>query len=449
MRDFALTLIIFGAIPCIILRPHIGIVMWTWVSLMNPHRLTWGYSSELPISLIIGLVTIAAWMMSKESKKVPWTGISVVMLLFVLWTNFTVIFAIDQEAALAKGIQFDKIVLMVFLTMVLMGSEKRLNALIWTIALSIGFYSVKGGIFTLLGGAQNLVWGPAGSFIEDNKALALATLMAAPLMYYLSRTTENRWLRWGLAAGAAVSMVSVVGSYSRGAFVAMTAVAIMFWWRSQHRMIVGALFAIMIVVAIPLIPSKWVDRMQTIETYEQDYSATSRLEMWLVGVKLAMDRPLVGGGHGAFVTPEIYRWYKPKVDSVHNVHSVYFEAMGHYGFVGFGLFMVLGFLGLRSAKWIRTHTRGREDLKNEFVLGSMLQVSIVGYAVAGAFLNLATFDLYYTLLAVILLARQQVERKLAEEPAADTVRSATARRFSRLAPAHRVAVPDMRGNQLP
>ena len=66
---------------------------WTWVSLMNPHRLTWGYASDIPVALVIGLVTIAAWMMSKESKKVPWTGISVVMLLFVLWTNVTIIFA--------------------------------------------------------------------------------------------------------------------------------------------------------------------------------------------------------------------------------------------------------------------------------------------------------------------------------------------------------------------
>ena len=35
----------------------------------------------------------------------------------------------------------------------------------------------------------------------------------------------------------------------------------------------------------------------------------------------------------------------------------------------------------------------------------MVQVSLVGYAIAGAFLGLAYFDFYYTLVAVIVLTK--------------------------------------------
>ena len=47
----------------------------------------------------------------------------------------------------------------------------------WVMALSIGFFGVKGGIFTVVGGGENMVWGPPGSFIEGNNELALALIM--------------------------------------------------------------------------------------------------------------------------------------------------------------------------------------------------------------------------------------------------------------------------------
>jgi hypothetical protein len=44
----------------------------------------------------------------------------------------------------------------------------------------------------------------------------------------------------------------------------------------------------------------------------------------------------------------------------------------------------------------------------------MLQVSLIGYAVGGAFLNLAFFDLFYHLVALLILAQAQVRNTLRE-----------------------------------
>ena len=41
----------------------------------------------------------------------------------------------------------------------------------------------------------------------------------------------------------------------------------------------------------------------------------------------------------------------------------------------------------------------------------MCQVSLVGYAVGGAFLSLAYFDLPYNILILIVLARRWIKRK--------------------------------------
>jgi hypothetical protein len=48
----------------------------------------------------------------------------------------------------------------------------------------------------------------------------------------------------------------------------------------------------------------------------------------------------------------------------------------------------------------------------------MVQVSIAAYAVAGLFLNLATFDLYYHLIAIVVITQSLVRHALVAD--ADT-----------------------------
>jgi hypothetical protein len=37
MRDILVTLIVFGALPFVFKRPYIGVLLWVWISVMNPH----------------------------------------------------------------------------------------------------------------------------------------------------------------------------------------------------------------------------------------------------------------------------------------------------------------------------------------------------------------------------------------------------------------------------
>jgi uncharacterized membrane protein HdeD (DUF308 family) len=49
----------------------------------------------------------------------------------------------------------------------------------------------------------------------------------------------------------------------------------------------------------------------------------------------------------------------------------------------------------------------------------MVQVSIAAYAVAGLFLNLATFDLYYHLIAIVVITQALVRQRLAASVSAE------------------------------
>ena len=165
MRDFVILAIVFGSVPVILMRPWVGIIMWSWVSYMNPHRLTWDFAYDFPVAMIIGITTIIAWLISRDpkDKKMPWDAISVLMVLFVLWTGVTTLFALEPADAFNKWETFNKVMLMTFLTLMLMHSRIRLQALVWITVASIGFFSVKGGLFTILTGGNFRVWGPPDS----------------------------------------------------------------------------------------------------------------------------------------------------------------------------------------------------------------------------------------------------------------------------------------------
>ena len=50
MRDIAVTAVVFGLLPFILWRPHIGMLVWTWLGLMNPHRLCYTFAYDMPFA---------------------------------------------------------------------------------------------------------------------------------------------------------------------------------------------------------------------------------------------------------------------------------------------------------------------------------------------------------------------------------------------------------------
>jgi putative inorganic carbon (HCO3(-)) transporter len=77
--------------------------------------------------------------------------------------------------------------------------------------------------------------------------------------------------------------------------------------------------------------------------------------------------------------------------------------------LGIGIFTVF------SARSLIKLTKDNPDLIWAYDLGSMCQTSIVGYAVGGAFLGLSYWDLPYTLVAIVAIARMLVEKELEKQ----------------------------------
>lgn len=401
MRDLFVTGIIFGLLPFIFKRPWLGILVWSWLGYMNPHRQAWGFAYDFPFAMIVGIVTILAFLFSSAKKEMTWTRETVVLLLFVGWMLTTTFFAFFPDYAWVQWNKVWKIQLMIFLTVMLIKDRQQLHWMIWVIALSLGFYGVKGGIFTIAHGGTFRVQGPAGTFIGGNNELALALVMVIPLIRYLHLQATQQWVRMGLAFAMVLTGVAAIGSQSRGALLAMLCMGLFLWFKSRSKIFTGIYMALAVVIMAMVMPQEWYDRMNTIQDYQHDQSAMGRINAWHTAFNVAKDR-ITGGGFEMFQAPT-FRQYAPDRWNVHDVHSIYFEVMGEHGFIGFGFFILLGVFSWLRAQSIIKNGRKHPEHKWAADLAAMIQVSLIGYATGGLFLGMAYFDLPYHLMIIIVL----------------------------------------------
>jgi probable O-glycosylation ligase (exosortase A-associated) len=410
MRSLLVALLVFGSLPLIIVKPHIGVLVWSWIGYMNPHRLTWGFTYDFPFAMVVGLVTIGAWLFSREPKTLPWHPLVLLLAAFAAWVSFTTLFAAYPDHAQWKWDRTIKILLFNgFATVGLITTRRRLDALIWVIVLSLGFFAIKGAAFTLLTGGSHRLFGPPGSFIADNNQFGLALLMTIPLVRYLQLTAERRWVRLGLLLSIPCFFVAVLGTYSRGAVVGLAVTVVALAIKSRHRMRLAFLAGLAIAAAVQFMPEHWHARVATISEYEEDGSVQGRFESWRYALEVVRDSPVIGGGF------EIFRGNQAATTAAgyRSAHSIYFEALAEHGYVGLALFLAIGIGTYLSASAILRRTRDHADLAWAADLAAMVQVSIAAYATAGLFLNLATFDLYYHLVATAVITHVLVRRRLA------------------------------------
>ena len=437
MRDLVLALILIVGTLKALKHPYIGMLLWTWLSIMNPHRISWALSMY-PVAAIVGGATLIGLFITRDRRHFFMTAPSTLFLLFTLWMCVTYPFSFYPEACTEMLVKVLKINFMIFIAMMVLYNRRHIVTLVWVLVFSIGFYGVKGGIFTIATGGSFRVWGPEGSYIEGNNEVALAIILVIPLMYFLRSLYTHRWIRLAFLLAMLLSAVAAIGSQSRGALLAIIAMVGLFWLRLDSTGVAGkkqvgsqkAAFAVVILAAgvalTMFMPDSWHSRMNTIETYQEDGSAMGRINAWYMAWNLATHN-FFGGGFDIY-NLTVFFAYAPDQKDVHAAHSIYFQVLGEHGFIGLVLFLLMWLATWRWAGWLRTQAKMDAETEWASVLGAMVQASLAGYAVGGAFLSLAYFDLPYNLLVIVVVTRRWVEHcqagKSFEMPQVELTRAA-------------------------
>lgn len=427
MRDMLLLAALVLTCIWTLRQAWVGVIAWTVVSLGSPHVLLGYASGAWPVASAVAVCTLISFIYARERQN-PFMAAPVwFTLALALWMCVVLPFSLAYEESVPIWDRSMKIFFMLFVSLALLATRRKLQVFIWANVVAVGFYGLKGGVFALLSGGSYRIWGPGG-FIGENNALALALIMTMPLMRYLQMQADKRWLRWGLGGALGLTALAVLASQSRGAFVGIGAMGLFFWFKSGSKLRWSLVLMLAVVVAAAFMPEAWWERMNSIGSYQADESAQGRINAWYTAWNIAVHR-IVGAGF-VVAKPWISQIYSPDPNVVFVAHSIYFQMMGELGFIG--LFLFLGvFIGtwLTAGGMVRAARRAVDPgPKWAADLGAMVQVSLIGYAVTGAFLNLAYFDLPYNLMAITVLAarfaaaeRQPARQRHAAEPAGDLV----------------------------
>ena len=429
MRDMLLALMLAGGCAWTLRAPWIGAIMWTVVSLASPH-VAFGYASAgWPVAMLIASCTLFGMLLTKERINPFYNAAIVMTVLLMVWMTITLPLSLAPELCYDTWDRSLKINVMLLVSIALLDTRKKLEVFIWANVCSIGYWGVKGGVFSIVTGGNAIILGPGG-FIAENNALALAEIVVLPLLRYVQLQASNVWVRRGLAGAMALIGLSALVSHSRGALLGMIAMAIYFWWRSKKKVQWGIVLFLAALVVQAALPAEYWARMSTINNYQEDASAQGRINSWWLAFNVANDR-FFGGGFRLSV-PWIFAKYAPNPRMIFAAHSIYFQMLGEQGYVGLMLFLSIGVCTWINAMRLRSLGARDPALKWAHDLGSMVQVSMVGYAVTGAFLSLALFDLPYNVMAIaalgLRLALAQARQQKPANPQAQPAQPASASR---------------------
>ena len=106
-------------------------------------------------------------------------------------------------------------------------------------------------------------------------------------------------------------VVCVIGTYSRGGLVGLTAITLGFVAKSRHKIISFVFVAIAVVGILMFTTGKWQDRMSEFLQGNLDSSANSRLVAWGGGWNLALEYPITGGGFDVYTDKGIFPSFVP------------------------------------------------------------------------------------------------------------------------------------------
>jgi putative inorganic carbon (HCO3(-)) transporter len=302
---------------------------------------------------------------------------------------------------------------------------------------SMGFHAAKAGLAFVVGGGTRFADGLAGAFV-DNNGYALGTTKIMPLLLVTAKNVHvlvpspgalQTWARRVLYAAVPLCFFAVIGTYSRGGFLAVTSAALVFLLLQRRRFtaLASLLAVVTVLLAVVPIPQGYLDRLETIQTYEAvgEDSALSRPHFWKVGIQMGLSNPFGVGLRQYEAAYDQYDFLHGRFGQKRAVHSAHVQVFAELGF--FGAAVWAGMFAYAIVACLRIRARSRQehlapaDGDLLFTVANALLTSIAAFIVGGAFLALALNDLTWLTFGMVAAA-DRLSIKMCEQPVAEPVR---------------------------
>jgi len=392
--------------------PFVGAVGFMGVLLFSPQAYFPWLGAFRPALLLAG-IGIVSYLHDRWVQRLPvivWTRpMRLVAALFV-WAAVTAPLSIWPGGSIALLTdQYLKTVVIFWLLAHVLASTKRLSQFasmltLMAILLS-GFavYNYRTG--AVIQGAEDRVMGNEGSLTKNPNDMALTINLIIPLTVALFLSTEAMSVRLLILAAIACEAVTVVLTYSRGGALTLAVIFALYTWKLRRRAERKLLYAVLIagVLALPLLPSSYFDRVGTIASIDSDRTGSSQ-ERWrdmTIALAGVLENPIKGFGFGMNVftmNQQRGEWRA--------VHNVYLEHALDLGLPGLAIFLVLLASCLRAVRTAQTRSEAAGDPRL-FHIAEAIQISLIAYAVAAMF-HPVSYHLYFYYLAGLAVAAHQL-----------------------------------------
>ncbi len=396
MRVILLHLSAMGFCVAGLINPVIGLLGYMWYSLMRPDALAWT-EGQYPYSLMLAAVTLfGAWRYAGNlggwiTNPFVWS-----LLLMQPPILLSILYAPKPDLAWAAYGKFFKILVICLLIPLLVQTEKHLRWVLLLMVVSLGTLGFKFGLFGLRSGGVHIETG-LGGFMSDNNTLAMALVMAFPMIWFARGLVEEKWQKTALVVVAFTTVVAVIMSHSRAAALTLGVVYLFMSARSKHKVAMAMMAVILSLPAVYLVKDSFFKRMKTLENPEAEGSAKERMGYARAAVKMWKDYPAFGVGFGTENWALLSSGYLGRKNvQGHVVHNNYLQTAVDSGTAAFvllclQLFGAIGWLGLSAG-------RMRRLAPDKEVYPRMLQLALIAFSFCSLFASRTDYDFYYYLI---------------------------------------------------
>ena len=421
MRDLVFVAYLAALLAFGFRRPFIFVLAYAYVDIVSPQRLSYYMLNAVPVSLIVAALAIGAWLLADDKKGLRIAPRQVLMILLLAYAGFTTLHADLPVEALTKWDWVWKAMMFAIFLPFTLRTRLRIESYLLFMILSAAAIVVVGGIKTAASGGG---YGVLNLMVDNNSGLyegsTISTVAIAmiPLILWLARfgTVFPRDWRVRLFAYNLVfaCLLIPVGTEARTGLICIGLLLVLTLRDVKRRLIYLGLIGAAGLVALPLLPQGFTGRMQTIQTYQADSSAASRLAVWAWTWDYAKDHPL-GGGFEAYRQNRLIVQTttgpgaggggvgaaKLSQDIGRAYHSSYFEMLGEQGYPGIVLFLLIQIAGLVRMEVLRRRYARAID-KDAWIapLATALQHGQLIYLVGSLFVAIAWQPFVYMLLGV-------------------------------------------------
>lgn len=400
--------------------PFAALMAFIVISLTAPQTLVPALAS-LRIALLTAVVTIVALLTDRVVRRRPlltpsretWlaaclAGWAVASVAFSYWPGGSVTFLLDT---------YFKTLAIFWLLGTVVDTPARFRVVAWTLSLTAVPLAVTGSRNFLSGAfvpdAAHLpvkrILGYDAPLTENPNDLALMLNLILPLTVALLFIHRGRGVRLLLGGVALVTVVAVIVTFSRAGFLTLVTTAALYCWRLFKRpeRTWAVALLVLALVAAPLLPSSYLERLGTITSIESDPTGSSQAR-WtdaIAAARFVLAHPIVGAGVGM----DALALNEQRGPAWKMVHNVYLQLAVDLGLPGLILFLLLFFGSIRNARLVRRRAARDPGARALFHLAEGLEISLVAFAVAALFHPVA-YNLYFYDLAGLAVALQGVSR---------------------------------------